>query len=183
MTPHSDMLRTIAAAFSAETGIPPSSLGVIHDQPASAEAIRAAEHDLLIDVTYHNKHVFTPAVREIATLAVMVRDGLSEAPDEAWRLSASFADPEFRSLSAQADAVQKLASDMDNIARYPVLLESIFSDSQVARIQEDQRRNAGRAVAELLARSNRRAPDAGAAETVGVTGDASTGAGDATASS
>ena len=183
MTPHSDMLRTIAAAFSAETGIPPSSLGVIHDQPASAEAIRAAEHDLLIDVTYHNKHVFTPAVRDIATLAVMVRDGLAEAPDEAWRLSASFADPEFRSLSAQADAVQKLASDMDNIARYPVLLESIFSDSQVARIQEDQRRNAGRAVAELLARSNRRAPDAGAVGTVGVTGDASTGAGDASASS
>ena len=86
-------------------------------------------------------------------------------------------------MSAQADAVQKLASDMDNIARYPVLLESIFSDSQVARIQEDQRRNSGRAVAELLARSNRRAPDAGAARTVEVTGDASTGAGDATASS
>ena len=100
-----------------------------------------------------------------------------------FRSAASFADPEFRSLSAQADAVQKLASDMDNIARYPVLLESIFSDSQVARIQEDQRRNAGRAVAELLARSNRRAPVAGTAETVGVTGDASTGAGDVTASS
>ena len=79
--------------------------------------------------------------------------------------------------------MQKLASDMDNIARYPVLLESIFSDSQVARIQEDQRRNAGRAVAELLARSNRRAPDAGAVGTVEVTGDASTGAGDAPASS
>src|SRR5699024_12269021 len=95
----------------------------------------------------------------------------------------SFADPDFRSLSAQADTVHKLDSDMDNIARYPVLLESMFSDSQDARIQEDQRINAGRAVAELLARSNRRVPGAGAAETVGVTGDASTGAGDVTASS
>src|SRR5699024_1186298 len=127
-------------------------------------------------------HVFTPAVRDIATLAVMVRDGLSEAPDEAWRLSASFADPEFRSLSAQADAVQKLASDMDNIARYPVLLESLFSDSQVARIQEDQRRSAGRAVAEVLARSNRRAPVGGTAGTVGVRGGARTAAGEVTAS-
>src|SRR5690606_17256711 len=110
--PHSDMLRTVAMAFAGETGIPPSSLGVIHDQPASAEAIRAAEHDLLIDVSYQNKFVYSSAVEQIATLAVMVRDGLNEPPKDAWKLSARFVDPEFRSLSAKADAVQKLASDM-----------------------------------------------------------------------
>ena len=137
MTPHSDMLRTVAAAFSGETGIPPSSLGIIHDQPASAEAIRAAEHDMLIDATYQNKMVLTPAVRDIATLALMVRDDLTEQPEEAWRLSARFADPEFRSMSAQADGVQKLASDMDKIVQYPVLLESVFDDAQVERILED----------------------------------------------
>lgn len=135
MQPHSDMLRTIASAFSAETGIPVSSLGVIHDQPSSAEAIRAAEHDLLIDATYHNKHVHTAAVRDIATLAVMVRDDLTAPPAEAWKMSARFADPEFRSMSAQADAVQKLASDMDNIAKWDVLLESAFDGSQVERIK------------------------------------------------
>ena len=123
MTPHSDMLRTVAAAFSGETGIPPSSLGIVDYQPASAEAIRAAEHDMLIDATYQNKMVLTPAVRDIATLARMVRDDLTEQPEEAWKLSARFADPEFRSMSAQADGVQKSAADMDNIVRDPVLLE------------------------------------------------------------
>src|SRR5690625_8004781 len=112
MTPHSDMLRTVAMAFSGETGIPPSSLGIIHDQPASAEAIRAAEHDMLIDATYQNKFVLGPAVRDIATLAVMVRDGLSEPPRDAWRLSAGFADPEFRSMSAQADAGREMAAGL-----------------------------------------------------------------------
>lgn len=140
MAPHSDMLRTVAMAFSGETGIPPSSLGIIHDQPASAEAIRAAEHDLLVDVTYQNKFVLSESAREIATLAVMVRDGLRDVPDEAWKLSSRFSDPEFRSLSAQADAVQKLASGMSDLAQYPVLLEQVFDADQVERIQTDQRR-------------------------------------------
>lgn len=139
MTPHSDMLRTVAMAFSGETGIPPSSLGIIHDQPASAEAIRAAEHDLLIDATYQNKYVLGTAVEEIMTLAVMVRDDLTEPPTDMWKLSARFADPEFRSLSAEADAVQKLGASMPVLSNYPVLLERIFNDDEVKRIQADNR--------------------------------------------
>ena len=106
---------------------------------------------MLIDATYLNKMVLTPAVRDIATLALMVRDDLAEQPEEAWRLSARFADPEFRSMSAQADGVQKLASDMDNIVESPVLLESVFDDAQVERIQEDARAANGRVVAQILA--------------------------------
>ncbi|SMY01152.1 Phage portal protein, SPP1 Gp6-like [Brevibacterium sp. 239c] len=141
MAPHSDMLRTVAMAFSGETGIPPSSLGIIHDQPSSAEAIRANEHDMLVDVTYQNKFVLSDAVREIAILTVMVRDGLRDVPEEAWSLSSRFVDPEFQSLSAQSDAVQKLASQMPILAQYPVLLEQIFDDNQVERIRSDQRRS------------------------------------------
>lgn len=141
MTPHSDMLRTVAMAFSGETGIPPSSLGIIHDQPASAEAIRAAEHDLLIDATYQNKYVLGTAVEEIMALAVMVRDDLTEPPKDMWKLSARFADPEFRSLSAEADAIQKLGASMSTLVNHPVLLERIFSDDEVVRIQADSRRS------------------------------------------
>lgn len=141
MTPHSDMLRSTAMLFTGETGIPPSSLGVIHDQPASAEAIRAAEHDLLIDVTYQNRYVLPASVKEIAVLVVMVRDNLREPPEEAWKLSSRFADPEFRSLSAESDAVQKLAQSMNNLAQWPVLMERIFDGDQIERIQADARRS------------------------------------------
>jgi hypothetical protein len=152
MTPHSDMLRTVAMAFSGETGIPPSSLGIIHDNPSSAEAMRAAEHDLLIDVTYQNKFVLSSAVKSIATLAVMVRDGLTEAPDESWRLSASFADPEFRSTSANADAVVKLAAGLPDLAQSTVLLEEIFDEDKIERIvAERTRAQAGTALTQLLA--------------------------------
>lgn len=138
MTPHSDMLRTVAMAFSGETGIPPSGLGIIHDQPASAEAITASERYLLADVMYQNEMVLKPAVTEIATLAVMVRDGLSEPPKDSWKLSSYFSDPEMRALSTKADAVQKLASDMDTISRHPVLMEQIFTDDEIKRIQSNK---------------------------------------------
>lgn len=145
MTPHSDYLRTVAMAFSGETGIPPASLGVIHDNPSSAEAIRAAEHDLLIDVTYQNKFVLKNAVEEIARMAVMVRDGLTEPPAESWKLSAKFVDPEFRSLSATADGITKIAAAFPDLASNDVLLEQIFDEDQMHRIQDATSRAAGTA--------------------------------------
>lgn len=172
MTPHSDMLRTVASAFSGETGIPLNSLGVIHDNPASAEAIRAAEHDLLIDATYHNKYVHSTAVTGIAKLTVMVRDGLSEPPDEAWRLSASFADPEFRSTSANADAYVKLAGANPDLASSPVLLETVFDDDQIGRFLDERKRAAAPSLVRDLVESAR-APqevvaDGGAGATGGI---------------
>ncbi|MEV7644712.1 MULTISPECIES: phage portal protein [Actinomycetes] len=137
MTPHSDMMRTIAMAFSGETSLPPSSLGVIHDQPASAEAIRAAEHDLLIDASYHNNSVHPKSVKQIMELAVMVRDNATVVPDDMWRLSVRFIDPEFRSLSAEADAVTKIGAAMPSLVDQPVLLERIFTADEVERIRVD----------------------------------------------
>lgn len=152
MTPHSDMLRTVASAFSGETGIPLSSLGIIHDNPSSAEAMRAAEHDLLIDVTYQNKFVLSSAVKNIAQLSIMVRDGLTEPPEEAWKLSAVFADPEFRSTSANADAYVKLAGANEDLKNSSVLLETVFPEDKIERIVDERKKaQAGTALTQLLA--------------------------------
>lgn len=143
MSPHSDMMRTLAMAFAGETGIPPAALGVIQDNPSSAEAIRAQEHDLLVDVTFQNTHVYPRAVRAIAGLAVMVRDNLSAPPADAAKLAVRFADPEFRSLSAETDAVTKLAAVLGgDLSTQTVLLQRLFSDEQVAQIQADARKSA-----------------------------------------
>lgn len=151
MSPHSDMLRTVAMAFSGETGIPPSSLGIIYDNPASAEAIRAAWNDMLIDITYQNRFVLPVAVRKILQLAVMVRDGLTSPPSMSG-LSVLFADPSFPSLAARADPVQKLAASMDALVQYPALLEDVFDHDKVERIVSDARRGqAQSSVMQLLA--------------------------------
>lgn len=151
MTPHSDMLRTVASAFSGETGIPLAELGILHDNPSSAEAMLTAERKLMLEVGNQNEVVLSEAVTQIATLAVMVRDGLSEPPAEAWKLSARFADPEFRSMSANADAYVKLAGANPELASSPVLLETIFDEDQVDRILDERRKAAaGGALAQLL---------------------------------
>ncbi|MEZ2373113.1 phage portal protein [Arthrobacter sp. RCC_34] len=137
MTPHSDMLRTVAMAFSGETGLSPSSLGVLHDQPSSAEAIRAAEHELLIDIMWQNQYVLAPAVEEIAGLAYMVKENETSLPDEFWKLSARFRNPEFRSMSAEADALTKLAPVLPQLIQYPTLAGRVFTDDEVDSLRNE----------------------------------------------
>lgn len=47
MQPHSEQLRTIGLMVSSETGIPVAYLGIIHDNPSSADAILAMESDMV----------------------------------------------------------------------------------------------------------------------------------------
>lgn len=150
MSPHSEMIRTLAMAFSGETGIPPSALGVIHDQPSSAEAIRAAEHDLLIDVTNQNRFVLAEAAEDVARLAWMTLNPGRDLPGDAWRLQAKFADPEFRSASMRADAALKMSAH-PMLADSTVTLEELYDQDTIRRIEDDHRRAAGRSgVIELL---------------------------------
>lgn len=142
MTPHSDMLRTVASAFSGETGIPLAELGILHDNPSSAEAMLTAERKLMLEVGNQNDVVLAEAVTQIGVLAVMVRDGLTEPPADAWKLSARFADPEFRSLSANADAYVKLAGANPELANSAVLLETVFDEDQVERIVDERKKAA-----------------------------------------
>ena len=39
-------------------------------------------------------------------------------------------------MSAQSDAVQKLATSMEQIAKWDVLLESVFDEDQVSRVRD-----------------------------------------------
>lgn len=162
MQPHADMLRTLAMAFCGETGIPPASLGVVADSnPSSEAAIRAGEHDLLIDVMYQNRYALNYAVSDIARMALMVREGLPEPPAESWRLSAKFADPEFRSTSANADAYVKLATANAGLADSPTLLGMLFDPDDVRSIQAHVKRSQSGSILERVMGGDRgaAAPD------------------------
>lgn len=158
MTPHSDMLRTLAMAFSGETGIPPSSLGVIHDNPSSAEAIRAAEHDLLIDVTYQNRYVLSHAAEELSRLMWQAMNPGADLPSDAWQLSATFADPEFRSSTGMADVAVKLDS-IESLKGTTIPLEQMYDQATIARIEDAKRRSgSSSALEQILARASQSPP-------------------------
>jgi hypothetical protein len=138
--PHTDQLRMWATLFAGDQGLSVSSLGVVQDNPSSAEAIYAAKEDLITDTRQANRSWGNGAVKAMQ-LAVRLRDGLDVVPDEMRRLHAMFTDPAMVSPTAAADAFSKRAAAIPGFAESEVGLESAgLTREQIIRFQADQRR-------------------------------------------
>lgn len=126
MQPHTDYMRSLAARFSGETNVPISSLGVIHDQPASAEAIYAASEPLIIEC-----EDFNDSAREsLRVLGLMAIAGeldvpLDELPTEYTDFMPDFRNPAMPSVVSQTDAMVKIASVVPGFAGTDVFFEQI----------------------------------------------------------
>lgn len=137
MQPHSDQLRTIGGLFCAETGLPLDSLGIVHENPSSAEAIYAAKEDLVMECQSANR-VWGASLERIAQNIVAVRDGA--VPDD-WALQAKWRNPATPSVVSSADALVKLASVMPWLAESEVALEFAgFDEATRTRLLSDKRR-------------------------------------------
>ena len=144
MQPHTDYMRALAARFSGETNIPISTLGVVHDQPASAEAIYAASEPLIIEC-----EDFNDSAREsLKTLALMAIAGeldkpLDELPVEYADFIPDMRDPAMPSVVSQTDAMIKIASVVPGFAGTDVFFEQIgFAEDVRKRAENEIRRNA-----------------------------------------
>jgi hypothetical protein len=152
--PHAEQLRMWATLFAGDQGLSVSSLGVVQDNPSSADAIYAAKEDLIIDARNANGTWGQGAVKAMQ-LAVRLRDGLDSVPDELRRLYANFTDPAIVSPSAAADAFTKRAAAIPGFAETEVGLESAgLTREQIIRFQQEKRRaGVGSLVEQLRARS------------------------------
>ena len=103
--PHGEMLKGIGLMVSSETSIPVGYLGIIHDNPSSADAIRASESDLIAVVEAELPSYGMSRV-DLARNVLAVKHGEWTAAMEAELrgLSAHFRDPGTTSKAAQADA-------------------------------------------------------------------------------
>lgn len=144
MQPHMEQLRGWASLFAGETSLPVSSLGIVQDNPASAEAIYAAKEDLVMEAAAANR-VFGSALRRAATTAVMLRDGLTEAPSELRQLQAKWRNPATPSVVSASDALVKQASVMPWLADSDVALEALgYDQATITRLRADKARAEGR---------------------------------------
>lgn len=127
MQPQVDYTRMLAAQFAGETSIPISSLGVIHDQPASAEAMRAAERDLVQLAEKMNK-ANGDALRNVALMAMALGKGvgtsIDKLDDSEWTVQADFSDPSKPDVVSTADAWTKMASAAPYIGETEEFLEA-----------------------------------------------------------
>lgn len=117
MQQYVDYMRALAARFSGETNVPISQLGVIHDNPSSAEAIYAANEPLIIeceDLNSGNRWT----LKALAAMAMAAELGvpLDELPERYLDFTANFANPATPSVVSMADAAVKIAAAVPGFA-------------------------------------------------------------------
>lgn len=146
MQPHTDHLRNLAAQFSGATNVPISSLGVIHDNPSSAEAIYAAKEDMVVDAQNLNADNGR-ALTSVALMALAVEHGTDYATELAAHgdVVAKFKNPAMPSLVSQADAMCKMVGVLPFLAESDVALEEFgFSADQIKRLRGDRQKYSSR---------------------------------------
>lgn len=151
MQPLLDQYRMYASQFAGETGLPISSLGIVQDNPPSAESLYAAEKDLIVEARACTR-VLGSSLRHVARRAVMIRDGLTEVPQELTKIRANWLNPAFTSPITAASALQNLSQVFPWIGETEVALEYAgFTSAEITRLQADKRRmGAGTTLEQLL---------------------------------
>lgn len=150
MQPHAEYMRSLAAQLAGDTNVPLSELGVVSDNPSSAEAIYAAKEALVIEAQNLNADN-GEALRNVALMALAASHGAGStwASERAAQpaLAARFRNPAMPSVVTQSDAVVKQVSAIPWIGDTEVALEELgYSGEQIRRMQSDRRRAQGRAI-------------------------------------
>lgn len=170
--PYIEQIRMWATLFAGDQGMSVSSMGIVQDNPSSAEAIYAAKEDLIIDTRKANSAWGLGVVKSLR-FAKRIQDGVSVAPGELRGMTAQFTDPAVISPSAAADAFQKRSQVIPGFAESDIGLETAgLSREQIVRFKADRdRAGAGSRLRELIEVSRRAGqpapgvtPDAGVAE-------------------
>ena len=135
MQPHIDVMRNLAAQFAGATCVPISELGVIHDNPSSAEAIYAAKEALIVEVDTALNAANAESLRNIALMALAVEANvpLDRLTSEERDFSVKFKNPAMPSIVSQADAMVKIGTVAPWIAETDVFLEEIGFDEATRR--------------------------------------------------
>lgn len=137
MTPNVEHLRAIAMMYCGETGLPASSVGIIHDNPASAEAIDAAWADMVGTAELCQVELGSAAV-EIAQNALMVADKKQTLPRNLTRLRAKWRDASTPTRAAMADSTTKQIGAGSLLPHSEVALEQMgYDQTDIERIQAE----------------------------------------------
>lgn len=145
MQPLTEQYKLCATQFSGETGVPVSNLGIITDNPPSAEALYADDRRL-VSIAGRQNRIFGSAVKRVGQRVVRLRDSVGLTSDLRG-LSTNWVNPAFTSPSTAADALVKLATVFPWMSESEVALEFAgFSQSEIQRLLADKRRAEGRAL-------------------------------------
>jgi len=130
--PHSELLKSVAMNFHADTDIPLGQLGVVQDNPSSADAIRAAE-DGLIAVCVKQTEEFSYSSKDAALnlMSLTASDTEMAAIEKDMALiRPKYANPATPTPGAQADAGSKFVTAFPDLNGSDLALERFGLDSE-----------------------------------------------------
>ena len=142
MQPHSDYLQTLAKRFSGETSVPLNSLGIVFDNPSSAEAMYAAQNDLIIEAEWLNRYNGA-SLRTVALMALAQMRGtdLAGLSDEDRTISPVWENPQRPSMAARADFALKVASQVPEYAQTDSFWRDLgYDEASIRQIRLEMRR-------------------------------------------
>lgn len=145
--PFVDELRALAAQFSGATGVPLNSLGIVQDNPSSAEAIQAAREDICLvaarDIEQDGRTLERVVRAALAVQANATTDALDEG---ALGVRAKFAKPMLFSDAARADWVTKVESVRPGFGQTDVAARMVgIDDADLEAVKSDETRAASAA--------------------------------------
>ena len=157
MQQYIDFMRAQAARFAGETNVPLHMLGIITDNPSSAEAIYAASEPLIIECEDLNEGA-RDSLKSLALMCIAAeRDKpLDELTDEERDITANFANPAMPSIVSQADAMVKIASVVPEFAGTDTFFEQIGMSEDIRKkaLSEMRRKKAAMDLAEAMEKEN-----------------------------
>ena len=137
--PYIDAIAAYAKLFSGATGVPLNSLGVVQDNPSSAEAIAASREDVCVAAEDCIESA-RESMRQVAVMAMAVAsnttpDGLTERQRS---VVPHFRSPLMPSVAASADAMVKIAGVLDGFAQTRAFLAGMgFDESEIKDIRAE----------------------------------------------
>ena len=147
--PYIDAIQTYAKLFSGATGVPLNSLGIVQDNPSSAEAIDAQREDICTaaeDCIESNR----ASMREVALMAMAVAGNttVDALTDEQRTVTPHFRNPRTPSLASTADAMVKIAGVLDGFSQTREFLTGMgFEAAEVESVRSQLRRAQARSTA------------------------------------
>lgn len=150
--PFVEELRALAAQFSGATGVPLNSLGIVQDNPSSAEAIGASREDICLiaqrDID-EDKRTLERVMR--AAVAVEQNTTTDRLDEGAYGIRASFADPLIHSRAEMADWAVKINSMRPTFGQTDVAARMVgIDDADLESVKSDETRAATASMAQSI---------------------------------
>jgi hypothetical protein len=162
MQPHIDHLEMLAKQFASEACVPLDEVGIVFDNPSSADAMYAAQQRLIVEAEHVNR-INGAALKNVALIALAcIRNAqrIEELSDDDKTIIPRFENPLRPSMAARADYAIKVASAVPEYAQTRYFWEDLgYEKADIDGIMREVRQaQTSNIIAQMAAQQAARTP-------------------------